>query len=133
MLRGIPIVNVERCLACGACAYACPVDAVSIQYTNDKAILTFNYARCIRCTYCRDKCPVGAIDITDRYGIVADSVENLYGKFEILLAKCSQCENALTHSERALSIVREKTPIENVLCQRCKIEKLGKNIPWMRT
>jgi len=43
------------CIACGACADQCPVDAIT---AGD--IYTINPDACIDCGSCADACPVGA-------------------------------------------------------------------------
>lgn len=45
------------CLACGACADTCPVDAISM----GEDIYVIDPDTCIDCGACEDGCPVGAI------------------------------------------------------------------------
>ena len=48
----------DNCLACGACAAGCPVEAISegdSKYEIDQTI-------CIECGACAANCPVGAIE-----------------------------------------------------------------------
>ncbi len=130
-MRGVPIVNVDKCYACGACAMACPVDAITVVYGETRATVRINYRRCIRCAYCRDNCPAGAIVITERYGIVSSSIEELYGTFEIVLAKCENCAAVLKHSISAEEVARERTSIK-LLCDRCRREQITKNLTWVR-
>ena len=47
----------EECIACGACADTCPVEAISL---GDAGIYTISDA-CVDCGACEDGCPVGAI------------------------------------------------------------------------
>lgn len=49
-------VNEEECIACGACADTCPVEAIKVE---DKAKV--DDQTCIECGACVDTCPVGAI------------------------------------------------------------------------
>ncbi|MFW6438168.1 MAG: DUF362 domain-containing protein, partial [Armatimonadota bacterium] len=54
-----PVVSDERCVACGACVRACPMDVIRLKRT---------YARiddsgCIRCYCCHEMCPEDAIDL----------------------------------------------------------------------
>ncbi len=48
-------INAEECIACGACADGCPVEAISAgdAYSIDPD-------KCIDCGACADTCPVGA-------------------------------------------------------------------------
>ena len=45
----------DECIACGACASECPVEAIS---EGDK--FAINADTCIECGACADACPVGA-------------------------------------------------------------------------
>jgi len=130
-MRGIPQVDTSKCYACGACAVACPVDAITVTYGEERAIIRINYRRCIRCAYCRDNCPAGAIVISEKYGIVSSSIEDLYGTFEVVLAKCEQCTIGLKHSTNAEKIAREKTVVK-LLCDKCRRELVSRNLTWVR-
>lgn len=46
----------DECVACGACADSCPVEAIS---AGDK--YTIDADKCISCAACVDTCPVSAI------------------------------------------------------------------------
>lgn len=48
----------NECLACGACADACPVGAIAMD--DAKGIYVIN-SECVECGACTDTCPVGAI------------------------------------------------------------------------
>ncbi len=45
----------DECIACGACAAGCPVDAIS-----EGDIYKIDPEKCIDCGACADTCPVGA-------------------------------------------------------------------------
>lgn len=45
----------DTCIACGACAPECPVDAIS-----EGDIFTIDADKCIDCGACESVCPVGA-------------------------------------------------------------------------
>ena len=48
----------NECVACGACADACPVGAIAMD--DAKGIYVIN-DECLDCGACADTCPVGAI------------------------------------------------------------------------
>lgn len=46
----------EGCIACGACAEGCPVEAIS----EGDGMYVIDQEKCIDCGSCADTCPVGA-------------------------------------------------------------------------
>ncbi|MBN1218467.1 MAG: DUF362 domain-containing protein [Anaerolineae bacterium] len=53
-----PHIIKDRCVACGSCYQACPVDAITMNgyaHINDKA--------CIRCYCCHEMCPEEAVEL----------------------------------------------------------------------
>ena len=46
----------DACIACGACAAGCPVEAI----TEGDGKFEINPETCIECGACADTCPVGA-------------------------------------------------------------------------
>ncbi|MGI5838144.1 MAG: NADH-quinone oxidoreductase subunit NuoF [bacterium] len=52
-------INPAVCRACGLCAKACPVEAISGKVKDSFAI---GQAKCIKCGTCLEKCPFGAIE-----------------------------------------------------------------------
>lgn len=53
-----PLVLPDKCIACGRCVEACPIDAVSL-----RGPAVIDRKRCIRCFCCQEFCPVGAIEV----------------------------------------------------------------------
>ena len=49
------VIN-DSCIACGACAGECPVEAI----TEGDGIYVIDADACIECGACADACPVGA-------------------------------------------------------------------------
>jgi uncharacterized protein (DUF362 family)/NAD-dependent dihydropyrimidine dehydrogenase PreA subunit len=56
-----PIITRDLCKACGACAEACPPQAISL---SDKKV-EIDYHQCIRCYCCQEVCPEGAVRIQE--------------------------------------------------------------------
>ena len=52
----MPTVNADECVACGACADACPQNAITV---DDVAVI--DAGKCVECGACVDECPAGAI------------------------------------------------------------------------
>ncbi|MBN1351360.1 DUF362 domain-containing protein [candidate division KSB1 bacterium] len=53
-----PRINRGKCIACGICRDACPVNTISII---EKRHARINYQNCIRCYCCHEMCPENAI------------------------------------------------------------------------
>lgn len=52
-----PVIDADACIACGACADACPADVLEI---NDIAEVV-DEDSCVACGSCQEACPAGAI------------------------------------------------------------------------
>lgn len=51
------IINVDECIACGACADECPNNALTVD-----DVCKVDESACIDCGTCIEACPVGAIE-----------------------------------------------------------------------
>jgi len=51
----------QLCTGCGACAEACPVEAIAVQ--NDRARI--DTEKCVICGACESVCPTEAISLAD--------------------------------------------------------------------
>ena len=83
--RGMPVLveldnGKERCVACGLCEWACPVDCIHIQpgETEDEIerypqVFDIDMSRCMYCGLCEEACPEEAIVMSDRIEIAAFS------------------------------------------------------------
>ena len=60
-------VDQNKCLGCGTCVNACPVEAISIQ--DGKAII--DQGKCIKCGTCAAICPQGAVKEEEKYAAVS--------------------------------------------------------------
>ncbi|MFX1313864.1 MAG: 4Fe-4S binding protein [Promethearchaeota archaeon] len=57
--KGRVIVDIERCIDCGACISLCPTEAL---HFNEEERVEFSYEKCIGCLLCIDSCPRSAIE-----------------------------------------------------------------------
>ncbi|HUU92232.1 MAG TPA: DUF362 domain-containing protein [Phycisphaerae bacterium] len=57
-----PVVRVKKCVKCGSCAQACPVEAI----TMTDAGPSIDYAACISCFCCHEMCRYEAMDLSRR-------------------------------------------------------------------
>ena len=51
------VIDKEKCIGCGACVGACPVEAITMS-DDGKAVI--DAEKCISCGTCVAVCPVGA-------------------------------------------------------------------------
>jgi Uncharacterized conserved protein len=58
-----PYILEEKCVRCGVCAGACPVEPKALDWHdgNKKNPPSYKYERCIRCYCCQEMCPESAI------------------------------------------------------------------------
>ena len=56
-----PVVKWEKCVGCGICVRACPVEGKAIEVRNGKA--EYDYSKCIKCYCCQEMCPEEAITV----------------------------------------------------------------------
>lgn len=52
------IIDTDTCIACGACADACPLDALTVEDT-----CTVDEDVCCECGACTSACPVDALSL----------------------------------------------------------------------
>ncbi|MFX1302216.1 MAG: 4Fe-4S dicluster domain-containing protein [Promethearchaeota archaeon] len=57
--KGRVMVEIEKCIDCGACLSLCPTDAL---HFNEEERLEFSYEKCIGCFLCVNSCPRFAIE-----------------------------------------------------------------------
>ena len=88
--------GLEKCVACGLCAVACPADAIYLEAAeNDGTVMagprdasTYQSpkTRCIFCGYCEEACPVSAIFMGKDYELAVYSKDDfIWDKTELLV------------------------------------------------
>lgn len=91
--RGLPRVDVNRCIGCGGCAEVCPARLIRVVDTDqDTRVLVFLYERCTFCGRCAEVCPENAIEMTGEYELSTDDVhDDMVGEYHIFMGPCERC------------------------------------------
>ena len=91
--RGKPHHNPELCIACAACAIACPPNALAIETDLDQSLQIWSLfvARCIYCGRCEEVCPTGAIQLSPDFELAVMNKQDLREQADYTIAACSQC------------------------------------------
>jgi hydrogenase-4 component H len=91
--RGKPHHDPELCMACGACAVACPSNALSMTTDLDQGLQIWNLfvGRCIYCARCEEVCPTGAIKLSPDFELAVMNKADLYEQADYHLAACRLC------------------------------------------
>ena len=88
--------GLEKCVACGLCAVACPADAIYLEAAeNDGTVMAgpryaqvyqIHKTRCIFCGYCEEACPVSAIFMGKDYELAVYSKNDfIWDKQDLLV------------------------------------------------
>ncbi|MEW6401861.1 MAG: formate hydrogenlyase complex iron-sulfur subunit [Chloroflexota bacterium] len=91
--RGKPQHDPEQCIACAACAIACPPNALSMVIDLDQGIQTWTLfmGRCIYCGRCEEVCPTHAIMLSPDFELAVMNKQDLYERADYKLAACRCC------------------------------------------
>ncbi len=132
--RGKPQHNSELCIACAACAVACPSNALTISTDLDQGIQKWSLfiGRCIYCARCEEVCPTGAIRLSQVFEMAVMNKADLYEVADYQLASCLQCGKyfaPLKEVEYTFALLEQSgLPKENLeiarslleICPECK-------------
>ncbi len=60
-----PVIISDRCIKCGICVDACPVEGKAMHFADEKRDKppVYQYDKCIRCYCCQEMCPQKAITV----------------------------------------------------------------------
>lgn len=60
-----PVILSEKCIKCGICVDACPVEGKALYFEEEKHLKPplYRYDKCIRCYCCQEMCPEEAITV----------------------------------------------------------------------
>ena len=100
--------GLEKCVACGLCAVACPADAIYLEPAeNDGSVQAgpryakvyqIHKTRCIFCGYCEEACPVSAIFMGKDYELAVYSNKDFIWDKQDLLVPASASAAAPTQA-----------------------------------
>ena len=132
--RGKPQHDPVLCIACAACAVACPPNALTMQTSLDEGTITWQLfvGRCIYCGRCQEVCPTGAISLSPDFELAVMNKADLYERADYALAVCPCCGTyfapqkqldymllLLQHSGMPpAELVRQRSLLQ--LCPECK-------------
>ena len=99
--------GLEKCVACGLCAVACPADAIYLEAAeNDGTVMAgpryamtyqIHKTRCIFCGYCEEACPVSAIFMGKDYELaVYNKSDFIWDKKDLLVPAAARRRDAQT-------------------------------------
>jgi NADH-quinone oxidoreductase subunit I len=91
--------GLEKCVACGLCAVACPADAIYLEAAENDgtvqagpryaSVYQIHKTRCIFCGYCEEACPVAAIFMGKDYELAVYSNKDFIWDKDDLLVPAS--------------------------------------------
>ncbi|MHA7846846.1 formate hydrogenlyase complex iron-sulfur subunit [Serratia sp. D1N4] len=91
--RGKPEYHPQQCIACGACANACPSNALTMTTDITSGTLRWQLflGRCIFCARCEEVCPTAAIRLSQQFELAVWRKEDLYEQADFAICHCRQC------------------------------------------
>ena len=118
------VVDVDRCISCGACAKACQFGAITMV----DHIPVIDHSKCIGCMACSDVCPTGAMNPkSEKRKIAYIDAEKCSG--------CNECTSyckfgAIKGSEGEKHLVLKACTGCGLCVEHCKEQAIGLRTRW---
>lgn len=121
--RGFHYFEIEKCIACDACARACPVDCIYIEKTAARKIekesgiakggaitrFAIDYSKCMFCALCVPPCPTDCIHMGNVHDLSAYTREDMIVEFTVLAEEGLQTPQPLWMRKDRLPAWAERT------------------------
>lgn len=75
--RGQVMLRTERCTGDGACARACPSEAIAVVRAGSGWTWELTDARCVFCGLCQEACPTAAIELSNEFELSVRDASDL--------------------------------------------------------
>lgn len=116
--RGKPQYNAQQCIACGACANACPSNALTMTMLDDGDALRWSLflGRCIFCARCEEVCPTAAIKLSPEFELAVWRKEDLFEHADFPVCLCRECGQPYAVQKEidfALSLLQENAALSD--------------------
>ena len=129
--RGKPEHVESKCIACSACAIACPPNAISMHLDENSENIVWDicYGRCIFCGRCHEVCPVDALELKDEFELSVAAKADLTESCAYPIAKCKRCGRPYASANeveygKSILLAMGGSAAENVdacdLCEDCR-------------
>ena len=125
-MRGKPEYHFQSCISCGACAGACPANAITLESDPDRGTRRWAifYGRCIFCGRCEEVCPTGAITLSQDFELAAVNRDDLITTAEFRLTKCRACGRFFAPARELtylLTSLMENGPSREEAEEKCRL------------
>jgi hydrogenase-4 component H len=107
-VRGKPEHESLACIACAACATACPSNALQMRTNLEAGTISWsiNYGRCVFCGRCEEVCPTRAMRLSAEFELAVMRKEDLEEVCTYRLHACDAC-GAYYASDKEIDYARQ--------------------------
>ncbi|TPG64997.1 formate hydrogenlyase complex iron-sulfur subunit [Ewingella americana] len=125
--RGKPLYNPQQCIACGACANACPSNALTMTPADDGETIRWSLflGRCIFCARCEEVCPTAAIALSQEFELAVWRKEDLFEIADFAVCHCQQCGKAYAAQKEidfALALLQESQGLDAIELEKHRVQ-----------